>query len=182
MSRRILYVITGLLACGLLLAAYVAEHVNQTRYETAVRAAVHNDLGRLRDSLEGNLNSDIQLVRGLISLIALNPDIDQQRLDIAARPLFEGRSQLRNLAVAPDMVIRMVYPKLGNEKAIGLDYRSVPEQFVAVERARQSRQIVLAGPLQLVQGGTGLVARLPVYLSDRSGQEYFWGIVSAVIF
>ena len=181
MSRRILYVITGLLACGLLLAAYVAEHVNQTRYETAVRAAVHNDLGRLRDSLEGNLNSDIQLVRGLISLIALNPDIDQQRLDIAARPLFEGRSQLRNLAVAPDMVIRMVYPKLGNEKAIGLDYRSVPEQFVAVERARQSRQIVLAGPLQLVQGGTGLVARLPVYLNERNGQEYFWGIVSAVI-
>jgi sensor domain CHASE-containing protein len=116
LSRRILYVITGLLACGLLLAAYVAEHVNQTRYETAVRAAVHNDLGRLRDSLEGNLNSDIQLVRGLISLIALNPDIDQQRLDIAARPLFEGRSQLRNLAVAPDMVIRMVYPKLGNER------------------------------------------------------------------
>ena len=136
MSRRILYVITGLLACGLLLAAYVAEHVNQTRYETAVRAAVHNDLGRLRDSLEGNLNSDIQLVRGLISLIALNPDIDQQRLDIAARPLFTGRSQLRNLAVAPDMVIRMVYPKEGNDKAIGLDYRLVPEQFLAVERAR----------------------------------------------
>jgi sensor domain CHASE-containing protein len=40
---------------------------------------------------------------------------------------------------------------------------------------------VLAGPLQLVQGGTGLVARLPVYLNERNGQEYFWGIVSAVI-
>lgn len=181
MSRRSLYFFTGLLACGLLLAAYVAEHVNQTQHETAVRAAVHNDLGRLRDSLEGNLNSDIQLVRGLISLIALNPDIDQQRLDIAARPLFTGRSQLRNLAVAPGMVIRMVYPKEGNDKAIGLDYRLVPEQFLAVERARESRQIVLAGPVHLVQGGTGLVARLPVYLHDRSGDEYFWGIISAVI-
>jgi sensor domain CHASE-containing protein len=181
LSRRSLYFFTGLLACGLLLAAYVAEHVNQTQHETAVRAAVHNDLGRLRDSLEGNLNSDIQLVRGLISLIALNPDIDQQRLDIAARPLFTGRSQLRNLAVAPGMVIRMVYPKEGNDKAIGLDYRLVPEQFLAVERARESRQIVLAGPVHLVQGGTGLVARLPVYLHDRSGDEYFWGIISAVI-
>ncbi len=181
MSRRILYFVTGLLACGLALAAYVAESINQTQHETAIRAAVHNELGRLRDSLEGNLNGDIQLVRGLISLIALTPDIDQERLDIAAKPLFSGRSQLRNLAVAPGMVIRMVYPKQGNEKAIGLDYRSVPEQFLAVERARQSRQIVLAGPLKLVQGGSGLVARLPVYLNDRAGHEYFWGIVSAVI-
>lgn len=181
MSRRILYFITGLLACGLVLAAYVAEHVNQARHETSVRAAVHNELVRLRDSLEGNLNGDIQLVRGLTSLIALIPDIDQERLDIAAKPLFLGRSHLRNLAVAPDMVIRMVYPKSGNEKAIGLDYRKVPEQLSAVERARQSRQTVVAGPLKLVQGGSGLIARLPVYLNDSSGQEYFWGIVSAVI-
>ncbi len=182
MNRRILYFVTALLAAGLALAAHVAEDINQTQHETAVRAGVHNELARLRDLLEGNLNSDIQLVRGLSSLIALNPDLDQARLNIAAKPLFAaGRSQLRNLAVAPDMVIRMVYPVQGNEKAIGLDYRQVPEQFLSVERARQTRQIVLAGPLKLVQGGNGLVARLPVYLNDKQGQEYFWGIVSAVI-
>ena len=182
MNRRILYFVTALLAVGLALAAHVAEDINQTQHATAVRAGVHNELARLRDLLEGNLNSDIQLVRGLSSLIALNPDLDQARLNIAAKPLFAaGRSQLRNLAVAPDMVIRMVYPVQGNEKAIGLDYRQVPEQFLSVERARQTRQIVLAGPLKLVQGGNGLVARLPVYLNDKQGQEYFWGIVSAVI-
>ena len=182
MNRRNLYFVTALLAIGLALAAYVAEDINQTQHETAVRAGVHNELARLRDSLEGNLNSDIQLVRGLSSLIALNPDLDQARLNIAANPLFAaGRSQLRNLAIAPDMVIRMVYPMRGNERAIGLDYRTAPEQFPSVERARQTRQIVLAGPLKLVQGGNGLVARLPVYLNDKHGQEYFWGIVSAVI-
>jgi sensor domain CHASE-containing protein len=181
LTRRILYFVTGLLACGLALAGYFAEQVNLARHETAVRASVQNELARLRDSLEGNLNSDIQLVRGLISLIALVPDINQDRLNVAAKPLFSGRSQLRNLAVAPGMVIRMVYPLQGNERAIGLDYRTVPDQYLAVERARQSRQIVLAGPLKLVQGGIGLVARLPVFLNDHSGQEYFWGIVSAVI-
>jgi len=182
LNRRILYFVTALLAVGLALAAHVAEDINQTQHETAVRAGVHNELARLRDLLEGNLNSDIQLVRGLSSLIALNPDLDQARLDIAAKPLFDaGRSQLRNLAIAPAMVIRMAYPMAGNEKAIGLDYRDLPEQFPSVERARQTRQIVLAGPLKLVQGGNGLVARLPVYLNDKHGQEYFWGIVSAVI-
>jgi PAS domain S-box-containing protein len=180
-SRRILFFVTGLLACGLALAAFFAERINQSRHETAIRAAVHTELGRVRDSLEGHLNADIQLVRGLISLVALTPDIDQERLNTAAKPLFDGRSQLRSLALAPGMVIRMVYPVPGNEKALGLDYRTVPEQFVAVERARLSRQIVLAGPFRLVQGGTGMAARLPVYLTNSSGQEYFWGLVSALI-
>jgi sensor domain CHASE-containing protein len=79
------------------------------------------------------------------------------------------------------MVIRLIHPRFGNEKAIGLDYRSLPGQFAAVEQARESRQIVVAGPLNLVQGGIGVVARLPVYLQDRQGQEYFWGVISAVI-
>ena len=181
MSRRILFFLTGLLACGLALAAYFAERINQAQHETAIRAAVHNEMGRVRDSLEGHLNSDIQLVRGLISLVALTPDLDQQRVNIAAKLLFDGRSQLRSLAFAPDLVIRMVYPMAGNEKALGLDYHTIPEQFLAVERARVSRQIVLAGPFKLVQGGEGLAARLPVYLTDSKGQEYFWGIVSALI-
>ncbi len=144
MNRRILYFVTALLAAGLALAAHVAEDINQTQHETAVRAGVHNELARLRDLLEGNLNSDIQLVRGLSSLIALNPDLDQARLNIAAKPLFVRRSQLRNLALR-GYGHRMVYPA-GNEKAIGLDYRQVPEQFLSVERARQTRQIV-CGPL-----------------------------------
>ncbi|WP_295006782.1 PAS domain-containing protein [uncultured Dechloromonas sp.] len=181
MSRRILFFVTGLLACGLALAAYFAERINQSRHETAIRAFVHNELGRVRDSLEGHLNADIQLVRGLTSLVALTPNIDQERLNVAAKPLFDGRSQLRSLALAPDMVIRMVYPVAGNEKALGLEYRGIPEQFRSVERARQSRQIVLAGPFRLVQGGEGLAARLPVYLTDSGGREYFWGIVSALI-
>lgn len=181
MSRRILFFVTGLLACGLALAAYFAEQINQAQHETAIRASVHNELGRVRDLLEGHLNADIQLVRGLTSLVALTPGIDQERLNVAAKPLFDGRSQLRSLALAPGMVIRMVYPLAGNEKALGLQYSSIPEQFLSVERARQSRQISLAGPFKLVQGGEGLAARLPVYLTDRGGREYFWGIVSAVI-
>jgi PAS domain S-box-containing protein len=166
---------------GLALAAYVAEKINRERFASNERAEVLHSLTVVRDGLETNLTSDIQLVRGLISVIALTPDLDQRRFDVAIQPLFSGRTQLRNIVAAPGMVIRWAYPIKGNEKAIGLDYRTVPAQFEAVERARLTRQIVLAGPLNLVQGGVGLVARLPVYLQDVSGQEHFWGIVSAVI-
>jgi len=182
MNRRSLHLITALLVfCGMALAVYFAEKINREQFASAERAEALHGLTVVRDALEGNINSDIQLVRGLIGVVALAPELDQKRFDIAVQPLFSGRTQLRNIVAAPDMVIRWVHPMQGNEQAVGLDYRTAPGQFAAVERARLSRQIVLAGPLKLVQGGVGLVARLPIYLPDSKGEEYFWGIVSAVI-
>ncbi|MDP2882067.1 MAG: PAS domain S-box protein [Azonexus sp.] len=182
MKRRALYLAAALLVCcGLALAAYFAEKINREQFASAERAEVLHGLTVVRDALESNLNGDIQLVKGMIGVIALEPRLNQERFEIAARSLFSGRTQLRNIAVAPDMVIRLMYPLQGNERAVGLDFRTVPEQLATVEQARESRQIVLAGPLNLVQGGVGLVARMPVYLPGSKGGEYFWGVVSAVI-
>jgi len=182
MNRRGLLLVTAwLVFCGLALAAYFAEKINREQYASAERAEVLHALTVVRDTLEGNINSDVQLVRSLIAVIALAPDLDQRAFDMAVQPLFSGRTQLRNIGAAPDMVIRLMHPLQGNEQAVGLDFRKTPGQFAAVERARVSRQIVLAGPLNLVQGGVGVVARLPVYLPGSNGQERFWGIVTAVI-
>ncbi|MBS1140865.1 MAG: hypothetical protein H6R13_2318 [Proteobacteria bacterium] len=181
MRRGVFYAVLTLLVCGMALAAYVAERINDERHVSTVRGAVQQSLIRVRDRLDGNLNGDIQLVRGLVGVVALEPDLLQERFERAARPLFAGRTQLRNIAVAPDMVIRLMYPLAGNEKALGFDYRKNPGQFEAADRARVSRQVVLAGPLNLVQGGVGIVTRLPVYLPDGEGQERFWGIISAVV-
>ncbi len=164
----------------LLLGAW-AERVDRDRRAVTLRAEVQGRLAETRERLAGHLYGDLQLIRGLLGVISLEPGLDQPRFERAVQPLLQGRTQLRNIAAAPDMVIRMVVPMKGNEAAIGLDYRKVPAQFEAAERARLTRQVVLAGPLNLVQGGVGLVARLPIYINDAQGRERFWGLVSAVI-
>ncbi|MDO9105735.1 MAG: ATP-binding protein [Methylovulum sp.] len=183
LSRKLLFVnlATVVLACGLMLAMFFAERLNNTHYAEAARVAAQNRLALVRSRLEGNIHGDIQLVKGLVSVIAANPQLTQQDFARAARPLFRGGSHLRNIGAAPDMVIRMMYPLAGNEKAIGLDFRKVPKQFEAAERARLTRQIIVAGPLPLVQGGVGLVSRMPVYVDELLGRDYFWGLISAVI-
>jgi len=170
----------ALLALVLLGLGVVFEQLNDERHALAVRAQVQDRVVTLRDRLGGELQADLQLVRGLVSVINLEPDIDQARFELAVRPLLAERSHLRNIAGAPDMVIRLMVPLQGNERAVGLDYRQTPGQAEAAERARASRQVVLAGPLPLVQGGTGLIARLPVYIG-QGASERFWGLVSAVI-
>ena len=170
----------ALLALVLLGLGVVVEQLNDERHALAVRAQVQDRLVTLRDRLGGELQADLQLVRGLVSVINLEPGIDQARFEQAVRPLLAQRTHLRNVGGAPDMVIRLMVPLQGNEQALGLDYRRTPGQAEAAERARTTRQVVLAGPLPLTQGGVGLIARLPVFIGEGEG-ERFWGLVSAVI-
>lgn len=174
-------VLSGLIAVVLVISGGIyldqqAAGLNEQR----LRTSVQDQISLIRAKLEGNINANIQLVRGLVSTIATEPSLDQHRFATLAENLFEEGGQLRSIAVAPDMIVSMVYPLAGNEKAIGLDYRHAPAQRSAAFAARATGELVLAGPVNLVQGGQGFVARFPVFTHNGT-QHRFWGIVSAVI-
>ncbi len=159
----------------------VAEMQARNSHIQAQRADITSKLAVLRADLEGAVNGPIQLVRGLIATIETEPEMDQTRFAELASRLFDEQQLLRNVAAAPDLVIRLMYPIPGNEQAIGLDYTLTPEQRDAALRARDIGDMVLAGPVDLVQGGQGFVGRFPVFLSNDDGPSRFWGLVSAVM-
>jgi diguanylate cyclase (GGDEF)-like protein/PAS domain S-box-containing protein len=169
-----------LIVVVMLVVAWYATVQNQVLFDQRSRADVLHELSVVRAKLEGNINGDIQLVRGLIATLATEPQMSQSRFADLAAGLFEEHSQLHNIAAAPDLVVRLMYPLRGNEAAVGLDYRSNPVQRDAAQRARDTGELVLAGPLNLVQGGSGIIARYPVFIGE-AGQRQFWGIVSAVV-
>ncbi len=85
------------------------------------------------------------------------------------------------LALAPGGVVREIAPLRGNEKAIGLDLLNFPAQSSEARLARDTGKPTLAGPLELVQGGTGVIGRIPVFLEDERGQPSFWGFTQVLI-
>ncbi|MDQ0321926.1 diguanylate cyclase (GGDEF)-like protein/PAS domain S-box-containing protein [Pararhizobium capsulatum DSM 1112] len=139
------------------------------------------ELNPIRARLEASVNGDMQLVRGLIATMATEPNMTQERFAALSRNIFNERSNLRSIAAAPDLVVSLIYPLKGNEKALGLDYNKNEQQRAAALRVRDSGKLVLAGPLTLVQGGHGLIGRFPVYNDGNGAEKHFWGIVSAVI-
>ncbi|MFK4810166.1 EAL domain-containing protein [Devosia sp. ZW T5_3] len=145
-----------------------------------LRADVQAELSLLRAKLEGNINGNIQLVRGLVSTLATEPGMDQARFAALASSILAERSQLRLVAAAPDLVVTMAYPLAGNEAVIGLDYVLDIAQRDAVLQARDTGRPVLAGPVDLVQGGQGFVGRFPVFTGNGT-ERRFWGVVSAVV-
>lgn len=168
---------------GLVIVALglVVDRQNQVVHDQQLRAEVATKLNVIRAKLEGNVNANIQLVRGLVATLTTEPKMDQARFGALAQNLFQNDSQLRNIAGAPGLVVSLVYPVAGNQKVLGFDYRKSPEQGEAALRARDTGQLVLAGPVELRQGGRGFIGRFPVFIGEQDGDRRFWGIVSAVI-
>ncbi|MGY6410150.1 MAG: ATP-binding protein [Alkalilacustris sp.] len=158
-----------------------AEAQNRAVYQQAMRQDVLATASVLRAQIEGTLSSNVQLIRGLIATLVTEPDMDPDRFADLASALSNRDSLIRNLAAAPDMVIRYVYPIEGNAAAIGLNYLETPTQRETAVQARDSGKLVMAGPVDLVQGGVGIIGRFPVFIPDGSDRGRFWGLVSAVI-
>jgi diguanylate cyclase (GGDEF)-like protein/PAS domain S-box-containing protein len=175
------WVAAGIALVVVTLFGLLAEYQNGLVFEQRLRAEVRDRLSVVRAKLEGNINGSIQLVRGLVSTVATEPDMDQPRFAKLARNLIDERSPLRNVAGAPGLVVSLVYPVEGNEKVFGLDYRSNEVQREAALRAREQREMILAGPVDLVQGGRGFIGRFPVFIEQPDGGSRFWGLLSAVI-
>ncbi|MBY4677030.1 putative bifunctional diguanylate cyclase/phosphodiesterase [Marinobacterium arenosum] len=140
---------------------------------------VFSQLSTIRARLEGIVSANMAVLRGLRAEIALNPKLSQAQFAAITEELLDSGVHIRHIALAPELVVSHIYPRAGNEKVIGLDFRTNPAQAAAVRRAVELREIVLAGPLELVQGGTAMIARVPVFLGRERDQ--LWGIIAAAI-
>lgn len=180
-SRAWLLAMVAVLA--VFLTEQLIEYFASERALEQERNRVLGQLSTLRARLEGGVNANLFLARGLAAVIAAQPHLDQAGFSAIARGLVSKEFSLRSVAGAPDMVVSLLYPMVGNESVIGLDYRTHPSQRDAALSARDSGRTVIAGPLKLVQGGVGIIVREPVFLpvAEAGSVPRFWGLVSAVI-
>lgn len=142
------------------------------------RSKVTDSVGRLRSRLESQLNATLYLTDGLIAYVKSHPHLEPDRVQSMLKNLYEQGRHIRNIGLAPGNRLSYVYPQEGNEQAIGLYYPDLPDQWPAVQRTIDQRIPVLAGPVQLKQGGIGLVYRVPVFTGNNN---MYWGLLSMVV-
>lgn len=172
--------LTALVAVLTSIFVYIDSLATKSEYESVYRDT-SDDLDLVRARLEGNINSSLQTAQGLMAAISVEPDMHQQRFSQFAQPLFESVHALRNVSAAPDLIIRYVYPVAGNDRAIGLNLATSENQRDAALLASETGQMVVAGPVNLAQGGTAFVGRIPVFVFNADGERRLWGLISAVI-
>jgi len=131
----------------------------------------------LRARVDRELNTIIYLSSGLSAYLAVRHDsLDRAEIQSILGELHKNSGLIRNLGIAVGEILTYVYPLKGNEKAIGINYRQHPGQWPVVEKVINSRKGALAGPIALVQGGSGFIYRAPVLVKGE-----YWGLLSTVI-
>lgn len=137
----------------------------------------------IQRQIEGSIMADLSLARTMISKIqATDFTIEQDEFAEHAQYILESSPTIRHIALAKNLIVSHVYPIEGNERAIGLNYRSNPQQLPMVRKALDENKVILAGPVNLVQGGTALIARIPIPLNENPESiDDFWGIMSIII-
>lgn len=177
-KNKNIWIIVLIFVATAIVADVVLNYFSIRQYRNDQTVSVTLELATARARLEERIGNSLSLIYGMGAHISIRPDLRQDEFNALAHALMKHGSSLKNMAAAPDFVIQYVYPLEGNRKIIGLDYRKVPDQWDRALAAKESGQMAIAGPLNLVQGGLGLIARVPIY-RDRDGT--FWGLVSSVI-
>lgn len=87
---------------------------------------------------------------------------------------------VQSVQLAPNGVVTDIYPEEGNETG-KIDLLKDSYRGEISNYAKDHNITITQGPIELKQGGSGLVVRNPIYLKDENGQEYFWGFTIAIL-
>lgn len=180
-ARRTFFI--AALAGSLLFALVAVEYfqaLDQERVRNQALSEIQTEFIDFRANLESEINAAIYSAWGVASYLTAHPDSDESEWLSLSKSLVDSNNNIRNIAIAPGNKVAFVYPLAGNEAILNFDYEELPEQLAAVKLAEQNRQMVLAGPVNLIQGGVGFINRIPIF-SQFNNQDLYWGVIAVVI-
>jgi two-component system, cell cycle sensor histidine kinase PleC len=172
------------------IAAYRIDRLLYASHLQGVKAATYRELLEVRENFESVLHSQSLVLRELSTFIGENPDISQKQFAERVSNIRGIDDSVRGIAAAPNMVITLAHPLDQNRGALGLDYRKNTPEYPSIVRMFTSGDEMITGPVNLAQGGAGLILRAPVYRPKLDGnsnaasgldQRRAWGVVSLVL-
>ena len=174
MRALFVFVITFLIVLG----ASVLLNQNQERGERlkAIYTA-ESTVSRVESQLNRYLaKSDL-----IKKMIESGMDVESNLFDTLSEFMQDERHVIEAHEIAKDGIINLIYPMEGNEASMGLNMFEHPERKQEARLAKESGDYTIAGPFELVQGGTGVLLFDPIYRADAQGEKQFWGFSILVL-
>jgi len=171
---------------GIAVTAHVGQLVRNELVSQHKREAVAS-LSEARARLEGEISRTVAHGLGIRAYVNQFVDAPFNMDDYSgiAAELIKENPSIRSIGLAPNNILRAVFPFEPNQSAIGLNYRMNTAQWPAIREAMTTRNVVIAGPLDLVQGGRALLIRIPVFPASVPGQPLkersYWGVITLVL-
>lgn len=163
---------------GFTLLFALNSHIREMRLEkSAVRLQLSADITQIR--LQTALQTRVDTARYLKSFFQLHPDTTEQEFKEYCISLMKYNPSVRALQFADSSTqVTYVYPPKGNEITITEPMVLIedPLRGKYIREAIEKKIMTIQPPFELRQGGMGIVARDPIFISDK-----LFGIAIAVL-
>lgn len=134
-------------------------------------------IGRVESQLNKYL-AESDLIK---KMIESGNNIDGDSFEKLSELMRDENGVIEANELAKDGIVNQAYPSEGNEEVIGLDMLQNPARKEEARQAKKSGEYTIAGPYELVQGGTGALLFEPVYQNDDNDKKQFWGFSILVL-
>ena len=115
------------------------------------------------------------------NMIESGYELSSEEFAFSAEMISDDYGIIKAIEMAPNGIIRDIYPLEGNKEAFGIDMLSNPARRYEANLAKDSGQYTIAGPYELNQGGLGALLFEPIYIEDSSTHRKFWGFSVLVL-
>lgn len=161
-------------------ALYFADQQRALYQDENSRNMVTEQLSVMRAEIEGRINGNVLLLKGLVAALETEPTMTEARFQRIADRVLGEDGNIAFVSAAPGMVVSMVYPP-SEAARVGFDFRKRNKEHGAAFLAAQSRKVNISGPVEMERGGRGLVVNYPVLINHGKEKADLWGILSATI-
>lgn len=134
-----------------------------------------NKITEISNSIETEINSTMLYTDFFSIIISQNPNIDENILETYSSLTLKNNKSIKGIQFAPNAIVKIVYPKEGNEAAINHDLLKDPKRKIHTQKAIDSNFSVLQGPVIAKQGGYLLFSRKAIFYRENNIDK-FWGL------
>lgn len=131
--------------------------------------------------IKSQLNRYLDVSEFFQNIIGSGHQMDSKEFQALSQMISDDSQIIKAIELAPDGVVKDIYPLKGNEAAFGIDMLNNPARKYEANLAMKSGQYTIAGPYELNQGGLGSLLFEPIYITDKSGEKSFWGFSILVL-
>ena len=131
--------------------------------------------------IKSQLNRYLDVSEFFQNIIESGHQMDSEEFQALSKTIPDDARIIKAIELAPNGVVKDIYPLKGNEAAFGIDMLNNPARKYEANLAMESGQYTIAGPYELNQGGLGALLFEPIYITDKSGEKSFWGFSILVL-
>ena len=139
-------------------------------------------IGVVSSFITSAMNVRLNLTQSLAAFVTTNREFTQTEFDQFASMLQKSMPGVKSLQLAPQGVVTYLTNLEANRKAIGHSLLTDPRRKDLALKSIRTQEYIIAGPINLIQGGSAIIARRPLYFpEDGKSEEKFWGFATVLI-